>query len=75
MDEKIPSLEHGNWLYKICCFALGRRKEKLSYNELFMLLFGLNKRALGDDEAKKYAMNQILKTYKYHNNKLPKDIE
>ena len=75
MEEKVNSVEHANWLYNLCCFLLGKRKEKLSYRELFLIIYGLNKRKIGEEEAKKYAINQILKTYKYHNNKLPKDIE
>ena len=75
MNEKIQSVEHSNWLYKLCCFFLGKRKEKLTYEEMFLLLYGLNRNKLGDYKAKFQAMNQILKIYKYQNNKLPDGIE
>ena len=65
--ESVPSM---NWLYRICCILLFRKR--MTYNELFMLLYGINKRALGEQDAKILAMNQVLKTYKHlNNNKLP----
>ena len=75
MEETVQSVEHANWLYRFCCFLLGKKKKKLTYKELFLLLYGINRRKMGDKEAKTFAMNQILKTYKFHNNKLPNGIK
>ena len=75
MKEKVPSVPHSNWLYKLCCFLLFKRKAKLNYYELFMILYGINKKGLGIDEAKRFAMAQILKIYKFHNNKLPNHMK
>lgn len=72
MDERIERVEHSNWLYKFCCFFLFRARKKLSYNEMFVLLYGLNRKLLGHDDARKYAMAQVVDIYKYlNNNKLP----
>ena len=75
MEDRVQSVEHSNWLYKLCCFFLGRKKTNLTYKELFLVIYGINRRKMGDKEAKTYAMNEILKTYKFHNNKLPNGIE
>ena len=74
LNETVESVEHSNWLYKFCCFFLGRRKKKLTYSELFMVLYGLNKNGLGPEEAKKFAMEKLVEIYKWNNNKEP-DIE
>ena len=71
-DEKIPYFPNGNFIYKIVCFCLGKRKEKLSYKELYLLLKQLNIKALGDKESGRKSMNKLIEIYKYfHNNKLP----
>ena len=75
LDEQIPYLKDGNWLYKFVGFCMGRRKKKLSYKEMYLLLYGLNRGKLGNGKAKEKAMNRILVIYKsHHNNKLPKGI-
>lgn len=74
MDETIDRLENGNWIYKMVCFFLGRRKKKMTYKEMYLLLFGLNKKDLGEEEAKKAALERILKIYKHSHNKLPNGI-
>ena len=76
MDKKIPYIKKGNWLYKFCCFFLGRKKSKLTFKELYLILYGLNKRKIGEDKAKEFALGRILKIYKdLHHNKLPKGIK
>jgi hypothetical protein len=74
MEEPIECLERGNWLYRFVCFFLGKRKKKLTYQEMYMLLYGLNKGKLGEKESKKAAMNRILEIYKWSHNKLPNGI-
>ena len=74
LEETVESVEHSNWLYKACCWFLLKPKKKLTYSELFMILYGLNKKALGYEDAKKFAFKQLIEVYKWNNNKEP-DIE
>lgn len=75
LNETIPCLKDGNWLYKIVCFCLGRRKKKLSYKEMYMLLYGLNRNKIGNGKAKEEALKRILVIYKsHHNNRLPEGV-
>ena len=70
MDGTVESVPSMNWLYRLCCILLF--KKRMTYNELYVLLYGINKRKIGEDNAKRLAMNQVLKTYKHlNNNKLP----
>lgn len=73
MDEIVPSLEHGNWLYKFICFFLGKRRSKMSYKEIYALIYELNKNNLGEEEAKKVAIIRVVELYKHnHNGEEPK---
>jgi hypothetical protein len=72
MDETIYSVPNGNWLYRFCCFFLFKAKKKLTYNEMYLLLYGLHRRKLGEDLAKRFAFERILAIYQHqNNNKLP----
>lgn len=68
MDEIVPSLERGNWLYKFICFFLGKRRSKMSYKEIYALIYELNKNNLGEEEAKKAAIIRVVELYKHHHN-------
>ena len=73
MDEIVPSLERGNWLYKLICFFLGKRRSKMSYKEIYALIYELNKNNLGEEEAKKVAIIRVVELYKHnHNGEQPK---
>lgn len=70
--EEIEHYPSPNWIYKVVCFML--RKKKLTYQEMFMLIYGMNKR-LGEKKAKEYAMQKIIWIYEMNNNKLPEGVE
>lgn len=73
MEEFVEKIEKNNGFYRFLCFFLGR---KMRYKELYMLLSAVNKRKMGDDKAKEWAFNRIIKTYKFlNNNELPKGIK
>lgn len=74
-NEKVESVEHANWLYKLCCLFLFKPREKLTYGELFMIYYGLNQKALGVEKAKAFSFLQLIKTYKWNNNKEPEMIK
>ena len=67
-DEKIEYIEGDKFLYKLVCFCLKGPKKRLSYKELYLLLYGINKRKLGEENAKKRAMERIIEIYKSHHN-------
>ena len=72
MHETIPYLPSGNWIYRVVCFFVGKRKKKLSYQEMYLLLKELNKKKFSKDECKQKSMEKIIEIYKYfHNNNVP----
>ncbi len=75
-EEKIETIKGDKFLYKFVCFFLGGPKKRLSYKELYLLLFGLNKKRCGTEKAKKLAMSRVLDIYaELHNNEYPKDYK
>jgi fructosamine-3-kinase len=71
-DEKIEYIDGDRFLYKIVCFFLGGFKKRLTYKELYILLYQLNKHKLGEEKSKKKSMQRILKIYShFHNNEIP----
>lgn len=77
MEERIPFLVKSNWLYQIICFFMGKRKKKLSYKDMYILLYGLNRNNIKNEkEAKELSMLKVLEIYKsLHNNKLPNEVK
>ena len=76
MNEPLPSIKNGNWLYNLICFLMGKRKKKLTYKEYMMLLYGINRSALGEEESRERAINKALEEYKcHHNGSLPEMAE
>lgn len=70
MEESVERIEKNNSFYRFLCFLLRR---KMKYKELYMLLTAVNRKSMGDDKAKQWAFQKVLKTYKFlNNNKLPK---
>lgn len=77
LQEHIPRLNKLNWLYQTICFLMGKRKQKLTYQEMYMLLYGINRGKKTEEiDAKKIAMTRVINIYKsLHNNKLPKGVK
>ena len=65
-DEKIEYIKGDRFLYKLVCFCLKGPKKRLSYKELYLLLYGLNKRNIGYKNAKIKAVERIIEIYKSH---------
>lgn len=72
--DTVENVPHGKTFFRICCRLLAGKGKKLTYKQLFMVLYGINKPRIGDEKARWYAINQILKTYKFNNNKLPENV-
>lgn len=76
LNETITEVKDSNWLYKFICFFLGKRKKKMSYKEMYLFIYGLNRSTLGEEKAKEMAMLRIIQIYKdLHNNKLPNGVK
>lgn len=74
MDEKVPHIESGNWLYNIICFMTGKRKEKMSYKEIYAFMYELNRKKLGEEDAKTSAIIRVVEIYKHlHDGEEPKE--
>ena len=71
MNETIERLEKNNGIYKFACFLIGR---KLTYKEMFMLLENINRKKMGEEGSRKFALYQVIKIYKFQNKKLPDGI-
>lgn len=76
LEEHIPYVDKGNWLYKIICFFLGKRKSKMTYKELYLFLSRLNEDAMGQEKSKEAALIRVIQIYKHlHNGNLPEEVE
>jgi hypothetical protein len=76
LNERVPYLENGNWIYNLICFCLGKRKEKMTYKELYMLFSRLYENTLGVEKSKQTALIKVLDIYKHlHNGQLPEVVE
>jgi hypothetical protein len=74
MNEQIPRLISGNWMYKLMCWFLF--KKKLTYKEYYVLVYSLHRGKLGEKVAKENAMKHTVRLYKFHhNNKMPNELE
>ncbi len=71
--EIVETVPTKRWLYRIACFLQG--KKKMTYQEMFMLLYGINKKSLGEKAAKEFAAQKIIGIYEFNNNKLPEGIK
>jgi hypothetical protein len=48
----------------------------MSYKEMYLFIYGLNRSTLGEEKAKEMAMLRIIQIYKdLHNNKLPNGVK
>ncbi len=74
-DEKIEKINDDKFLYKIICFLLGGPKYRLSYKNLYLILYGLNRGKLGEEKAKIKAMERVIKIYKSHHNNNEPNID
>ena len=64
LNEKVVKTPYYNWIYQIVCFLMFRWKRKLTYKDLFLLLYGVNRNKVGDRQAKEISLYNII-TNKY----------
>ena len=76
LNEKVVKTPYHNWIYQIVCFLMFRWRRKLTYKDLFLLLYGVNRNKVGDRQAKEISLYKVIEIYQANNNnKLPKGIK
>ena len=75
LDEKVIKINGHNFFYRFVCFFLFRLRRKITYRDLFLLYYGIHRNKIGEDNAKKKALQTILKIYKENNGKYPIENE
>lgn len=68
MDETIYDVPSNRFLYRLACFLLGKRKKKLTYNELYLFY----KNVYGE-EKKEDAVKALLEIYKWNTGHYPEN--
>ena len=60
LNEKVESLPNGNKLYKIICFLLGKRKKKMNYKEIYLIVQRLNEKRLGKEKSYEFQNGHLI---------------
>ena len=68
--EKVPTKQ---WLYRVICFML--RKKRLTYQEMFLVLYGIVFKKFGEKKSKELAVERLIAIYEFNNGVLPEGIE
>lgn len=63
LDEIAVRKGTGPFQFRIAAFLTGRLSKGLTYRDVFFLVYGLNKRRLGENEAKRVAAEATIKLY------------
>ena len=72
MNEKVAKIDSHRFFYWFVCFFMLKLRKKMTYKELFLLYYGIHRKSLGDGDAKRKALQSILKIYKENNGDYPK---
>lgn len=71
MNEKVTKIDGHRFFYNFVCFLLFRLRRKITYKDLFLLYYGVNRKTMGENNSKKKALQSVLKIYKENNGKYP----
>jgi hypothetical protein len=74
MNERVERTIEGNWLYRLLCFVTFRRKQKMTYKELYLTLRTINEKKLGQEQADRLSLKKVIEIYKYNKGTLPLGI-
>ena len=75
MDETIENIPNAQGIYRLCCCLLFKRR--MTYANMYVLLYGLNKFKYKDNELelKEKIIKELAAIYLYNNNQLPDGFE
>lgn len=72
MNEKVDKIDSHKFFYWFVRFFMLKLRRKMTYKELFLLYYGIHRKSLGDGDAKRKALQSVLKIYKENNGDYPK---
>lgn len=72
MNEDVEEIKSIPGVYKVACIILG--KKKMTYKDLYLIAYGVNKNKLGEEKAKREALNDVIKIYEENNGHLPENV-
>lgn len=70
-EESLKRLPKNNFLYFLLCLLTFRPRRKLTYKEMYLIMVEVNRKALGDEMAKRMAFKRIMDFYQYNNGNRP----
>lgn len=75
MDETVENLPNIQGIYKLFCFLLFKRR--MTYSNLYVLTYALNKNKFKDNELKlkEKIIKDLALIYYYNNNRLPEGFK
>lgn len=75
MDETVENLPNIQGIYKLFCFLLLKRR--MTYSNLYVLTYALNKNKFKDNELKlkEKIIKDLALIYYYNNNRLPEGFK
>lgn len=75
MDETVENLPNIQGIYKLFCFLLFKRR--MTYSNLYILTYALNKNKFKDNELKlkEKIIKDLALIYYYNNNRLPEGFK
>ena len=68
-NETLDKVPYKNWLYKVFCLFTFRKR--MTYKEMYLVLSEINRKAIGEEKAKKKAFQRIIEFYEYNNGNRP----
>lgn len=68
-NDKLEKVPYKNWLYKLFCYLTFRKR--MTYKEMYLILYEINRETDGEEKAKKRAFERITEFYEYNNGHRP----
>lgn len=71
LNETVTEIKGHKFLYFIFRLVTFRLHRKLKYKELFLTYYGIHRKNIGEEKAKRKALDTVIKIYKENNGKYP----
>ena len=70
-DEPLKKLPRNNFMYFLFCLFTFRPRKKMTYKEMYLVMVEVNRKSLGEEQAKKLAFKRITDFYEFNNGYRP----
>ena len=70
-NERLKKLPKNNFMYFLFCLITFRPRKKMTYKEMYLIISEVNRKALGEEKAKRLAFQRIIDFYEYNNGSRP----